>query len=118
MQVVSNTNATYYDTKLAERNFSLTTMKKRCRWILSGCLVLLFSVVFGTGVEASKETALLHKEQAFSIMKKSAVVQPKLVGPISKKKIYDALLPYFTKNYIEAFIKENFLETEKGLIRK
>ncbi|MED4730018.1 DUF3993 domain-containing protein [Aneurinibacillus migulanus] len=92
-------------------------MKRIRRRILSGCLVLLFSATFTTVAEASTETSQSLQEQA-ALAKKNALAQPKLVGPTTKKKIYDTLLPYFTKNYIEAFIKENFLETEKGLIKK
>ncbi|MCI1695034.1 DUF3993 domain-containing protein [Aneurinibacillus aneurinilyticus] len=85
--------------------------------MLSGCLVLLLSVTFTTVAEASNVAGQSHKEQA-ELAKKNALAQPKLVGPTTKKKIYDTLLPYFTKNYIEAFITENFWETEKGLIKK
>ncbi|MFT9849231.1 hypothetical protein [Aneurinibacillus sp. REN35] len=94
-------------------------MRKLHTYIVSGCIVFAAVLSSGTQAEAAKIAVQAYKQPyASSISKKNLPIQPKLVSPISKKKIYDTLLPHFTKAYVDTFIKENFTETENGLIKK
>ncbi|MBN6187171.1 hypothetical protein JQN58_09245 [Aneurinibacillus sp. BA2021] len=85
-------------------------MRKSHTYILAGCLILGITLACGNRTEAAATGVQAYKQpHASSISKKNKPVQPKLVSPISKKKIYTTLLPHVTKAYAD---------TENGLIKK